>query len=53
MELANELKKIYPELTSEDFYNKVIWICNDGDGVDYIHEWNYFKPLPKDFKIGK
>ncbi len=45
-----------PELADNDaaFHPSRIFLRNDLDGVgDYIESWNYEKPLPQGFKIGK
>lgn len=44
----------YPELTSEDFapYG-CIELRDDGDGIVYLHRWEYDKPIPKGIKLGK
>jgi hypothetical protein len=55
MDLFTAISEIYPELETKDFnpqYGSII-LADDGDGVQYIAEWNYSKPLPKGFKLGK
>jgi hypothetical protein len=45
MTLYNDLIAAIPELTDSDF---------DSDGAgDFIASWDYSKPLPKGFKVGK
>lgn len=56
MSLYDEIIAIYPELQASDFDkpNEKIKLQNDSDGFgDFIVEWNYEKPLPKGFKVGK
>jgi hypothetical protein len=45
----------YPELTDEDFkpFSGSILLKDDGDGIVYIAEWQYSKPIPKGLKLGK
>ena len=55
MDLFTRLKEIYPELENEDF-NPIlgsIYLRDDGDGIQYIEKWEYSKPIPKGFKLGK
>ena len=56
MTLYNDLIAALPELTEADFapVTGTIILQNDADDVgDYIVKWDYSKPLPKGFKIGK
>ena len=55
MTLFEQIIEAYPELTSDDFgIRGTIRLQNDSDGEpDYIAEWNYSKPIPKGFKLGK
>lgn len=56
MSLFDELMQALPELTENDFWPNVgsIVLQNDADGLgDYIAEWNYVKPIPDGFKLGK
>ena len=48
MNLFEEIKKVYPELTWMDFSSEgVIRLQNDSDGTgDYIAKWEYSKPVP-------
>lgn len=50
-----QIISIYPELTDDDFIgrNAVIELRDDGDGIPYIAEWNYSKPIPEGLKLGK
>jgi hypothetical protein len=54
--LYEELKAALPELTNEDF-NPItgsILLVDDSDGLGaYIEKWEYSKPIPKGFKLGK
>lgn len=53
--LDEQIKAIYPELTDDDFSpdSGSILLKDDGDGVVYLAKWEYSKPLPKGFKVGK
>lgn len=53
--LYNEIINVFPELeNSYLFSDGTIILQNDSDGTgDYIAVWNYEKPLPKNFKVGK
>lgn len=55
MAIYDELIEALPELAdSKVFAQGLIVIQDDSDGEgDYIAEWNYLKPLPKGFKLGK
>jgi hypothetical protein len=55
MSLYDEIIKFYPELTLENFdrINGEIKLYDDGDGIPYIKEWNYSKPIPDGLKLGK
>jgi hypothetical protein len=55
MTLYNDLIAALPELeNSEAFANGVIILQNDADEAgDYIAKWDYSKPLPQGFKLGK
>jgi hypothetical protein len=45
----------YPELAEDkDVFIKQIHLRDDSDGLGaYIEKWEYSKPLPKGFKVGK
>ena len=46
----------YPELgESNEFHPErgSIALQDDGDGIQYIKEWNYFKPIPEGLSLGK
>lgn len=53
--LIDEIMNIYPELTQEDFLpSGKIKIADDSDGTgEFIEKWEYSKPIPKGFKLGK
>jgi len=53
--MFDEIVNIYPELTSVDFAPEQgnIILKDDGDGVVYIAKWEYSKPIPAGFKLGK
>jgi len=55
MDLFTQITNVYPELTDADFDPKggSILLADDGDGVCYIAEWNYSKPIPTGLKLGK
>jgi hypothetical protein len=54
MDLFEQIKETYPELTSADFApNGAINLVDDGDGVQYIAKWNYSKPIPEGLSLGK
>jgi hypothetical protein len=53
--LYEKLIAEYPELENAvEFFNRSIILQNDSDGLgDYIAKWEYSKPIPKGFKLGK
>jgi hypothetical protein len=57
MSLYSEIIAVYPELTitkdKDIFYDGTIVLADDGDGVNYIKEWKYSKPIPNGLKLGK
>lgn len=56
MALYDDLIAAIPELTDADFAPVLgtIILQNDADDAgDYIAKWDYSKPLPKGFKVGK
>lgn len=53
MSLRAKLEEIYPELVDYDFAFGAIKLVDDGDGIQYIAKWEYNKPLPEGFKLGK
>ena len=56
MALYDDLIEALPELTEADFNSATgsIILWNDADEAgDYIAKWDYEKPLPKGFKVGK
>jgi hypothetical protein len=55
MDLFTQITTAYPELTTDDFGLKgSIELQDDSDGLGaYIAKWEYSKPLPKGFKVGK
>lgn len=50
-----EIKRIYTELIDADFAPESgsILLKDDGDGTQYIAKWDYAKPIPLGFKLGK
>lgn len=55
MSIVEIIKNTYPELTDRDFAaNGSIQIRDDADGLgSYIYKWEYEKPIPAGFKLGK
>jgi hypothetical protein len=57
MSLYDDLIAALPELADkpQEFVSTgSILLQNDADNAgDYIAKWNYSKPLPKGFKVGK
>ena len=53
MDLYSKIIETYPTLTDNDFANGVIKLQDDGDGIQYIAEWNYEQPIPTGLKLGK
>lgn len=57
MTLFEKIIEIYPELTpnveKDEFYNGLIELRDDGDGIVYIAKWQYSKPIPEGLKLGK
>lgn len=56
MSLYDELVAAMPELTNVDFnpINGTIELQDDSDGQGaFIAKWDYAKPIPQGFKLGK
>ena len=56
MSLYDDLVAALPELTDADFVPSTgsILLQDDADGEGaYIAQWNYHKPIPEGFKLGK
>jgi hypothetical protein len=55
MSLYDDLIAALPELEeSTVFNNGTIILQNDADDAgDYIAKWDYLKPIPSGFKLGK
>lgn len=56
MALYDDLITALPELTEADFapITGTIMLQDDSDGQgSFIAKWDYSKPLPKGFKVGK
>ncbi len=56
MTLYEQLIAALPELTADDFapFTGSIVLRDDSDGQGaYIEKWEYSKPIPTGFKIGK
>ena len=56
MELYEQIKLAYPELTNDDFAPATgsISLKDDSDGQgQYISKWDYDQPIPDGLKLGK
>ena len=54
MDLFEQIKEIYPELTNANFApNGDINLADDGDGIQYIAKWEYSQPIPDGLTLGK
>jgi hypothetical protein len=54
MRLWEKIIQALPELNPTDDFRKLgIHLRDDGDGIDYIEKWEYSKPLPDGFVLGK
>lgn len=54
MNLWEKIIVALPELNPTDDFRKLgIYLKDDGDGIDYIEKWEYSKPLPDGFVLGK
>ena len=56
MSLRDELIAALTELTTDDFHpiRGTIHLRDDSDGVGaYIEKWEYSKPIPEGFTLGK
>jgi hypothetical protein len=57
MDLYSQIIEVYPELAiteqNDPFFKGIVKLQDDGDGVQYIAEWNYSKPIPDGLKLGK
>lgn len=57
MDLYTQIINTYPELTItkdyDPFIDGTIRLKDDGDGVQYIAQWNYSKPIPDGLTLGK
>lgn len=56
MTLFEQIISVYSELTINDFDPQfgTILLQDDSDGLGaYIAKWEYSKPLPEGFKLGK
>lgn len=54
--LTEQLIEALPELAENPnaFHPRSIYLRNDSDGTgDYIESWNYEKPIPAGFTVGK
>lgn len=51
MTIYEQIIEVYPELSDIKLLDANIILQNDSDGTgDYIKEWNYSKPIPKELK---
>jgi len=55
MSIYETIINAYPELTSADFVPVTgsILLKDDGDGIVYLAQWGYSKPIPAGLKLGK
>lgn len=55
MELWEKIINIYSEIKPTDNFQKLgIYLRDDSDGQGaYIEKWEYSKPIPKGYKLGK
>ncbi len=56
MELWEQIREVYPELTDDDFLpvKGTILLQDDSDGQGaYIAKWDYQQPIPAGLKLGK
>jgi hypothetical protein len=55
MDFYSQIVAVYPELTANDFHpvKGTILLQDDGDGIQYIANWDYSKPIPDGLKLGK
>ena len=55
MDLFTQITNTYSELTIKDFHpesGKIV-LQDDGDGIQYIAQWNYEHPIPDGLTLGK
>lgn len=56
MELWEQIREVYPELTDDDFlpFKGTILLQDDSDGQGaYIAKWEYDQPIPDGLTLGK
>ena len=54
MDLWQKIIEAYPEIKPTDDFRKLgIFLQDDGDGLAYIANWEYEKPIPEGLKLGK
>ena len=56
MTLWEQIMKVYPDLSIDQFHPTFGSILLQDDSDDkgaYIVKWEYSKPIPKGFKLGK
>ena len=55
LSLYEQIIAVYPELTNKDFAPRgTIMLQDDSDGLGaFIAKWDYSKPQPEGFKLGK
>lgn len=54
MELSEKIIAAFPEILPTDSFKSLgIHLSDDGDGIVYINRWEYSKPMPEGFKLGK
>ena len=49
------IAETYPEINpiKDDYKALGIYLRDDGDGIQYIAEWTYQKPIPDGLTLGK
>lgn len=52
-DLYATIKNTYSEIEDDKFSNGTIRLQDDGDGVQYIANWEYEQPIPKGLSLGK
>lgn len=53
MSIYEQIKETYPDIADKVFLDTII-IQDDSDGKGaYIAKWDYEKPIPAGFKLGK
>jgi hypothetical protein len=54
MNLWEKIIQAYPEIQATDnFMDLGIFLKCEGDGIEYIAKWDYYKPIPEGLSLGK